>query len=90
MDDRNLPASCDCGGVAERVFTAIFQLITSRAVDLPENKYALGFDEKTRTETRKQDDETYETAWNHQNPTKPKPLPKIHETYRELYGEIRS
>lgn len=88
IDDRNLPTSCECGGEAKRVFSAAFQICTDRISDKPENKYALGFDESTRTATRKADDAKYEANWAGSSPSKPKAPEPLIETYQKFGGKL--
>jgi hypothetical protein len=89
VNDRNLPAPCACGSDATRIFSASFQVCSERQADRPENKYALGFDEKTRTATRKADDADYEKSWAGRNPVKLAP-PKetLVETHQKMWGNI--
>lgn len=87
VDQRNDPAPCACGGTAQRVFDATFQVISDRLCDRPENKYALGFDEKTRLATMKADDKAYEASWHGKVPSKvTMPKESLVETHQKLWG----
>jgi len=60
---RNDPIDCpECKAPMQRLFTAPF-LTTQPVRYKEENKFALGFSETERKETRKQDDIAYAKSW---------------------------